>query len=704
MPKLTLSEKYERSKSLKEQQNGINAVRGRNEILDEGMPNIRFNSEKPYEKPRTSLFDQFNQQKQLAPVIPKTSVLLPTPTSPIPKYNFNREYIHNSPKPDKPILDSIDSNKDEQFSNSNRNLYGSPIKSVRFTPSKLRPTKIYKVFNHQSPKNPLRPNTNGILVSKDSRVHKNVRNNSSKNQLVTSLNPQKKGVFDKLRSFLTSLTKSEDETDFERLSKSAKDFLNIKSDPLPMNSPEKKSVQKKVVFNEDPLETPIKAKPLNISTPLQKESIDQTISDNEPSINSHRRSFEDMNDIDVVDETLRINSELRKRQELNNRIKDLMETIDSEKHKFNIMQRHFEREMVDTKENYESKINQLELKVRALEANLESKNHEIEDEKLEEIKSSFFKEHESFLSKYKKEEMDLLQRQKQLEDQRKDLQDQIKEFEHQKSMEPEPLDNSQEDLDRIQLEQTKLKNKVFSQLEANQFRYDLGYKNLSKEISSLKARIEDHDYDLIKFSETIQLQSQAILDKRSGYSFEEIKFLKDLELLLDSLDQCQRSNEYNYQSHLTQAKLHEYNFFFQEFRHNLKSNTFDLDEVYSLTNLRRIEIVFEKLKNIVDKKIIRKSSKLKNLDNDLKRFKLKWEKGQYSLKGSSLKKSNKFAFKNLLHTFQSRSNTLHELLSVYQLLIDLNELVRELGNIRTILEFDVDIDVLDQYEDYMISI
>lgn len=705
---VSLSEKYEQSRQQKQNQN-----RDQFDNRALGSPHSFTRSNKDYNE--INLNKNFSKplSPPYSPILPK-SYSIPPPLSPIKTSQYWSKSNSNQPiheyanigkdKPvydytkfvkDKPILGASQGEKLPHKTTNTLNQQ-SPIKRINVTPSRFRPTNMYKILNYDIPKvnSPMKTNNNGgILLNKNYKyASKNSSNykygsQRAKKKQISTLNPQNKGVFNKLRTFLTSFTNN-DESEFDLLSGSAKEMLNIRSDPLPISNSYK---SKRVNFDEQ-LGTPIKqTSPMINSTPIKKDE--------------KKNHYED--DIDIVDDNLRINSGLRKRQELRDQISSLMALRDEDKQKYDDMKQkcdemkqQFEHQFKLIKNNHEKEIISLNTQLKQLQNALNSREREIEQLNIQ--------QQETFLIKQKVSEQDLAKREHQLKLQKRKLDEENRRLQEEKDRQSRQneIDLKNHELIRgIKQKRLKIKDELKTQLHKNKLKFNPEFKKLMEQKLSINKNIDDNEKDFINFYEKVQKISENLLSKKVGYNTHESNFLNSLERLLNSLGELEPFNKItngNRQCQLINDKLNEYSIFFEDFHLVYKTESPEFQESYNLQNMKGIETSFTKLKSNLHKKFFRKCFKLKNLDIDISRLRFKLSRKDFL---SDKMHDNQSVLESTIEAFEHRSSTLQELMIINTLSLKVNELSKQLADINTIIKADArnndddDDDIVNEFYD-----
>lgn len=531
--------------------------------------------------------------------------------------------------------------------NSNKPL--SPIKRVRFTPSRIRPAQIYKVLNSEASA----PTARSILYG--SRY-----NSKSSRNSVSVLNPQKRGLFNRLRKFLTNLTVNGGSTgssDFELLSNSAKDLLHIN---LPA---------KRVNFNDEVM--PREKERVSTSTPLRTPI--------------RREEHDYAGDHDLVDETIRLNSELQKKKEIQQRVNVLLDKIEEEKLNFRSLTANYEHEISSLKAEYENKLRSMKSRILQLEKDADVRNKHLEQAKIQEIRTEILKEHEAFLIRQRRKEEELEFKQQMLNSEYERLKEEKSENENLR----DAIDRKNQQLiTSIKQRRSDLKHELFNKLESNKKEFEAEFQLLQQQKLSIESNIDSHETDFVEFNERVQKMSEEILHKKQNYSLQEVTFLKGLEHLLDTLAKVEEKNRlgsrYNHQYVLIDAKLKDYSIFFQNFLSVFNTNSTGYLEVYNQDNLNGIKLSFQKLTLNLKKKFLKKNSRLKQLDNDIARFQIKLSNGDIPAKLGD------FDFEKVLISFQTRFEVLEELRTINHLLMELSSLCKELTNISIIIQDNLD--------------
>lgn len=658
----SLAEKYERSK----RQN-----RGASESFSTKY------SFKPYDNNENDLLDYTSKPRDYASKLKadyrdkyltrrsNSPVDIPIPRFTAPKEVVNERPLNITSRSNIPYLSDIQ---------ANYSIHGSPIKRIRFTPTKIRPAQIYKVLNHEA--SGFNTKTKSILSTKNKQRY----NPKSSRSSISELKPQKKGLFTRLRNFLTNLTVNGSNSDFDLLSNSARELLDITvTSPIPA---------KKVNFNEKIEISPEKpriASPLMKSTPLKTP------------LRFQKRELERdyAGDNDLIDETLRLNSDLQKRKDIQQRVNVLLDKIEEEKLHSRTLTANYHNEITNLKAEYEFKLDTLKSRIIQLEKDADARKKHIEESKILELRADILKEHENFLIRQRRNEEELKNRQNLLELKQKKLDSEYQRLEQEKS-EQEIL---RDEVDRknhllitsIKQRRSELKNELFSKLESNKQKFEFELLQLQQQKLSIESNIGSHEADFVEFNERVQKMSEEILDKKSNYSLQEMTFLKGLEHLLDTLakvDEKNRlranNNRYHRQYILIDAKLGDYSIFFLNFQSVFNSNSTEYLEVYNQENLRGIEVSFDKLSLNLKKKFLKKNNRLKQLDSDISRFQFKIKKGDILSEGDG--DQGGFGFKNVINSFQTRFEILEEMRTINHLLIHLNSLEKELNSISIVIQ------------------
>ncbi|CUM66714.1 uncharacterized protein PRCAT00004392001 [Priceomyces carsonii] len=228
---------------------------------------------------------------------------------------------------------------------------GSPIKSLssQFTPSKVKPNSLYKLLN-TTPRS-----KRSVLTNRNGRKY------TSKSPLPT----ERKGLFNKLRNYLTkfSLNKIEmDDSSLNQLKNSAQNVLKTEFDP---------KIRKKVTFDSD-------------------------IGLREPDL-----------DNDFVDDVIRKKESQNYSSAMSTRLTTLQDVVFREKSKNEALQRKFEQQISDLEDKYKVQIDSLRKVIERLKDESASMKDNLEQSIRLDFEEALFQKHELSLIEQKRKEREL---------------------------------------------------------------------------------------------------------------------------------------------------------------------------------------------------------------------------------------------------------------------------------------------------------
>lgn len=546
-----------------------------------------------------------------------------TASPPVLYKNYNRE---NSPRINIRKMPVSHINGDIQA----RNL--SPIRKIPFTPSRLRPHRLYKVANEVTPTSPTRLiSKGGILLNK-----RNPAKYAPKGgRIVHRLEGRKRGVFHRLRAFLSNFGLYDSQNEAPGPSEWEKFPREAASAPKGMQWA--KNREKRVNFHDDAnASIPCATSPKKLS----------------------RYNFED--DIDAVDDAMRKNEELQKAALLYDQIRTLRAKLEAEIELKRRSDELHKRELEEITASYESKIASMRAEVLLLEKKASARTHELEKSRLEELETTLFRKHEKHLIKQKEREDQLQFWEKRLETQAQEV-----------SKKELFLDEKAAALVHIQ-----------TRVDALRSDYKIEQERLDTQRDSLDLRISGNKNDTIKFYEGVQRLSENILLKKAGLSAAEMRFLEDLHRILvavgnlgENSDRAKAAHEYMPFSN----KLAEYEGYFADFGVQKRDG-------YSLKRLRGVEEAFGKLRTHLQRKFARKNAVLSEVSETVSKMQRSLENGVLAPEGALLEHHDGANMGTLVHGFQRKSGLLFELYALNTLLTQLNALVRTLGAVTAKVE------------------
>lgn len=493
----------------------------------------------------------------------------------------------------------------------------SPIKRLPFTPSRLRPNKLYKVIDENTPNSTYRLFSRaGIPQGKRGGA----KYAPKSGRTVHSLVPLKQGVFSRLRAFLTSFgvkNFSGEASDMNQWEKSAREILSSSS-----GSKRLRNGGKRVVFDED---------------------ANSTI----PSIRSSKKpstyNYED--DIDAVDDAMRKTEILRTEALLWDQIQALRKKLEEEAALRRLSEEQHQCEIKEVTESYETRIATFREKIALLEKRASSRMNDLERSKVEELEKALLRKHEKHLIKQKETE------------------------EHLQVWENRLQIQAEEISERSQL----LDQKTAKLLDFRSKADDIGSKytderaRLEKQRHSIDSRIKGNKNDTIRFYEDIQKLSETLLQKRARLSAVEMRFLEDLHgvlVMIGKLDENSNRSKAVHEYAPFESKLAEYERYFGDFELQ-KTNG------YSLKRLYGVEEAFKKLRLHLQKKLSKKEAVLSEVSDTVSRVQRKLEMG-------ALVYESGVNMETLMGSFQRKSGLLFELQALNQLLFQLNDLFKHL--------------------------
>lgn len=528
----------------------------------------------------------------------------------------------------------------------NRSQYtDSPIKSLSvlpYTPSKLRPNKLYKIFNDTTPRN------KGILIKNKDRKY------NSKWGKGSALDRQK-GIFGRLRSFLTKFSLSNhehDDTNLRLLRNSAKSVLNVKEQP-------EYREQKRVWFEQN-------------ESPLVQEPVFEVPS---PSTNIVMSSNHQ--------------SELMKSQ-----FDELHEIIKRERLKNNSIREHYQKQIELLENASEKRMEELMKQISGLQGQVNLNADNIEKSKIDELEISLIKEHEKFLINQKTQERQLEKERQRVQELERDLhiqKDKLEvELEKLKKKRTTVLENgskvssNKDEFDELDDKRRRLLHDIKSikpstdvlirRLNLNKQKYQQRRKLLLKEKLNIQSDLQSNEHEYVMFFEELIEISQSMLHRNDSH----MQFLlKDIEILLESLNMQDLSKYLARNFQRVEHKFNEYLKVFQAFKqlyNRQEYQTITID--YSIESLMEIKGLFIKLHDSFGKSIYKKRNRIQGMNHTISSL-------QLNLVNATTSGKN---YRILAKTFQRRSDILNEMKVLNGLLISLSLLLKQLDEILILLE------------------
>lgn len=526
----------------------------------------------------------------------------------------------------------------------------SPIRSISllpYTPSKLQPTKLYKLFNDSTPVN------KGILITNRNRRH------DGKNRKVAALEDSK-GIFSRLRSFLVKFSLSsheDDQTDLNLLRKSAKNVLNVDE------SPENKG-NKRVWFEKDD----------------HKEIKRRDISFEEPR--------------DLVDEATIQKRRHYESEQTSNRFEELRDIIKREKDNNERLRSKYDDRIKSLKIEFDKCTEELNQQILVLQNRARLHVDELEKTKLEQLERELFKEHEKFLVKQKEQEQELSKEKRRLQTLEYELNSKRNKLENdlatlkkdRKEIMQQKLEISlkRKNLDELNERNLQLTNNrktnnfgpndvVVTRLGLNQERYKQERKLLNEEKRIIKSDLDANENDYVQFFEKLIDISQSIL--REGDTHKEY-ILNDFETLLESLNTKDMPKNLLIKFESIKAKFAEYLNAFHRFRlAYARLEAQDIGEEYNIDNLIEIRSLFTRLTESFSKSIYKKRKGLFQMNQEISAF-------QINLMSSSTSSQR---CRDIAKAYDKRSKILNEMKVLNELLISLSILLKQLEEIIIII-------------------
>lgn len=573
-----------------------------------------------------------------------------------PKYNLAKY------TPDEPRYEGIRYTENK--------IVDSPIRSLSllpYTPSKLQPTRLYKLFNESTPVN------KGILITNRNRRY------DGKNRKASTLE-DKKGIFSRLRSFLVkfSLSRHEhDQTDLNLLRKSAKNVLNVRE------SPEVKG-NKRVWFEKDD----------------QKEIKRRDISFDEPK--------------DLVDEATIRRRQHYESEQTRHEFNELQDIIQKERDNSERLKAKYDDKIKSLKSEFDHRTEELNEKILVLQRRASLHVDELEKTKLDQLERELFREHEKFLVKQKEQEQELSKERQRLQTLRYELNSKRSEIENDLAklkedqkiilkqrleigLKSKKLDDLNEGnlLKRRKARDFDSNDVVVTRLKLNQQRYRQERKLLNEEKQIIRSDLEENEKDYVHFFEKLIDISQSIL--KGGDSHKEY-ILNDFETLLESLNTKEMPKKLLIRFESIKRKFSDYLDAFQRFQLAFsRLGIQDIGEEYSIDNLIEIRTLFTRLTESFSKSIYKKRKRLYQMNQEISAF-------QISLMSSSTSSQR---CRDIAKAYDKRSKVLNEMKVLNELLVSLSILLKQLEEIIIIIGHSpnlsqnsilLDIDLIDELE------
>ncbi|CUM55986.1 uncharacterized protein AC631_05048 [Debaryomyces fabryi] len=573
-----------------------------------------------------------------------------------PKYNLAKY------TPDEPRYEGIRYTENK--------IVDSPIRSLSllpYTPSKLQPTRLYKLFNESTPVN------KGILITNRNRRY------DGKNRKASTLE-DKKGIFSRLRSFLVKFSLSShehDQTDLNLLRKSAKNVLNVRE------SPEVKG-NKRVWFEKDD----------------QKEIKRRDISFDEPK--------------DLVDEATIRRRQHYESEQTRHEFNDLQDIIQKERDNSERLKAKYDDKIKSLKSEFDHRTEELNEKILVLQRRASLHVDELEKTKLDQLERELFREHEKFLVKQKEQEQELSKERQRLQTLRYELNSKRSEIENDLAklkedqkiilkqrleigLKSKKLDDLNEGnlLKRRKARDFDSNDVVVTRLKLNQQRYRQERKLLNEEKQIIRSDLEENEKDYVHFFEKLIDISQSIL--KGGDSHKEY-ILNDFETLLESLNTKEMPKKLLIRFESIKRKFSDYLDAFQRFQLAFsRLGIQDIGEEYSIDNLIEIRTLFTRLTESFSKSIYKKRKRLYQMNQEISAF-------QISLMSSSTSSQR---CRDIAKAYDKRSKVLNEMKVLNELLVSLSILLKQLEEIIIIIGHSpnlsqnsilLDIDLIDELE------
>lgn len=551
----------------------------------------------------------------------------------------------------------------------NKNV-DSPIRSLSllpYTPSKLRPTRLYKLFNESTPVN------KGILITNRNKRYE------GKNRRVSTLE-ENPGIFSRLRSFLVKFSLSShehDQTDLNLLRKSAKNVLNV------YESPELKG-NKRVWFEKDDL----------------KETKRRDISFDEPK--------------DLVEEATIQRRQHYESEQTNHRLRELHEIIQRERDNSEQLKAKYDDKIRSLKSKFDRRTEELNEQILTLQKRASLHIDDLEKTKIDQLERELFKEHEKFLVKQKEQKQELSKERQRLRTLEYELNSKRSEVENdlaklkkeqklilKQRLEMNLRSKELDDLNERNLQRNRqtsnfdLNDVVVTRFKLNQERYRQERKLLNEEKQIIKSDLESNEKDYVQFFEKLIDISQSIL--RGGDTHKEY-ILNDFETLLESLNTKEIPKKLLIRFESIKRKFSDYLNAFHRFQLAFsRLGIQDIGEEYSIDNLIEIRTLFTRLTESFSKSIYKKRKCVYQMNQDISAF-------QISLMSSSTSSQR---CRDIAKAYDKRSKILNEMKVLNELLINLSILLKQLEEIIIIIGYSpnislksllLDIDLIDDLE------
>lgn len=500
-------------------------------------------------------------------------------------------------------------------------LYGSPIKSLSYTPRRYRrPTRLYKVLELPAK----------FKVSKDRPWM------DRKGPVATK--KKSDGIFLHLRSFLSKFSvdaHEKSDTDYLELQRlAAKLFRN---DTLGDND--------KNTVDLDKLLIPRGAR--------------TTYADEFDQVDSSVQNAK----------TRREESKAKREKEEYNRI------IEQQRQEKQSTVEEYERKLYLMERDFEARTHALQEKVRDLERSANNGRQRLAESELDELRKSVEKENEHFLLHRREAERVMQERQDELNRRESEISKREAKVDKMvadlRKNDAGPYPTSEGDVEdpAVSLPRLMKRAQAKSEFDRNHREFSLEEESLRDEEKSVARSIRANDEDVISFYDLIQSITERIL-KKERLSVSEERLLEKVQGLLKSLDHHagETAKQIDFAS-----KMNEYAAFFGKFDGLFARNVLKAKETYTTEVLLGIERAFVNLRKNLYGSLSRRATALKELD--AKYDDLKVTQSNYS----------DYRVEQVVGILDARTQLLSRQRHTVEMLKQLNELTRKLHNVATVL-------------------
>lgn len=439
-------------------------------------------------------------------------------------------------------------------------LFGSPIKTLRTTPSRAaRPSSIYKMLPYLPSRNslPIKPTFRPSLNERYSKIQKDrswLESRKKDNKL------KLEGFISRLRGLIPNLSLHGES--IKSLSASAKEVLKI---PSMSRSDDRSTV-----------------------------SVDLLIAPRY----SRSAVFGEFDEVDAGVQLAKnkIANERKRREDAEQ--KEAMEKLENELR--TVKEKH-ERELYLVKADHEAKLAELSSQIAELTALANAKRGEIEREKLLEIENTVLQNNESFLVYQRETEKKLEQHSRELQVKEQELARKERDIESLLARETQTSRLAKKLITESQKIPELIPNSRLPLESRNTSKYGL----LNAMKLQLASAVKTNDEITLKLYDTMQKVSERIMSEPSQ---SDTNVLLQLEELVQTLDQPPEKPKDRFA-----ATLKEYETYFDKFGDLFRHDPSKARKVYDTDNLNKMIEFFQELREKLENKFTRKQAELKSL-------------------------------------------------------------------------------------------